>query len=233
MNRHKETFIETFILLSLPVALFAGCANSNLTHPVRQTVDSGIVTESKQIVALDNIQALHLLNKQVSYPLPNIDQGNATTPIDLGHSESGLERQLPETQPDQASETPLSEAVTGDSLASTTIPNQHVYYFASNECDIQPQDYVKLKQHADYLLQHPNLLLNIEGFSDQKGAAAYNQLLSNKRAKAIARLLRQFGVPENQILVSGHGEVTTASNDTRLDRRVELMYTNPLQVSHR
>jgi len=68
--------------------------------------------------------------------------------------------------------------------------------------------------------------LEIVGHTDSKGSKAYNQKLSERRAKAVADFLRTFGV-KNDMSVSGMGETQpVADNATDAgraqNRRVEI-----------
>jgi len=68
--------------------------------------------------------------------------------------------------------------------------------------------------------------LEIVGHTDSKGSKAYNQKLSERRAKAVADFLRTFGV-KNNMSVSGMGETQpVADNATDAgraqNRRVEI-----------
>ena len=68
--------------------------------------------------------------------------------------------------------------------------------------------------------------LEIVGHTDSKGSKAYNQKLSERRAKAVADFLRNFGV-KNNMSVSGMGETQpVADNATDAgraqNRRVEI-----------
>lgn len=61
----------------------------------------------------------------------------------------------------------------------------------------------------------------ITGYTDELGNAAYNQQLSDRRAKAIGDYLVAHGVPRDHISVEGRGQ-THAFASNALDRRVEV-----------
>ena len=48
--------------------------------------------------------------------------------------------------------------------------------------------------------------LDIRGYTDRIGGVEYNKDLSRKRALAVARYLRDRGVPEYKIMVTGKGQ---------------------------
>ena len=81
---------------------------------------------------------------------------------------------------------------------------------------------------AASLLRYPNSRIEVIGHTDNSGAAAYNQDLSQRRAVSVAGILRESGVPGNRIAAFGRGEdQPIASNLTpqgrAQNRRVEII----------
>jgi OOP family OmpA-OmpF porin len=76
--------------------------------------------------------------------------------------------------------------------------------------------------------QNPDLQVTVEGHTDSTGSDAYNQKLSERRAKAVVRYLEQnVGVDPSRLSAVGYGESKpVASNDTAegraKNRRVEF-----------
>lgn len=69
------------------------------------------------------------------------------------------------------------------------------------------KDLVNVKQLADYAIAN-NKTVVVTGFADSKtGSAAYNQKLSEARAKAVAKELVKMGVAEDKIETVGQGGV--------------------------
>lgn len=80
---------------------------------------------------------------------------------------------------------------------------------------------------ADTLLAAPEIRVEIAGHTDSIGSEAYNQKLSERRAKAVYDYLVQRGIDAGRMTVKGYGESQPiASNETEegreLNRRVEL-----------
>ena len=78
------------------------------------------------------------------------------------------------------------------------------------------------------LIQHPSLVVSITGHTDARGATAYNQRLSETRAKVVAHYLQSKGIEANRITVHGMGEEQpVADNQTEegraKNRRVEFV----------
>lgn len=85
-----------------------------------------------------------------------------------------------------------------------------------------------LQAVASSLLRYPNSRIEVIGHTDNTGSAAYNQDLSQRRAVAVASVLRESGVPGNRIAAFGRGEdQPIASNLTpqgqAQNRRVEII----------
>ncbi len=80
------------------------------------------------------------------------------------------------------------------------------------------------------LNQYPNTRVQVIGHTDSQGSAAYNQDLSERRARAVTNILLQQGVAGNRVIPIGRGESQpVASNNTaegrRQNRRVEIIIT--------
>ena len=101
--------------------------------------------------------------------------------------------------------------------------------FARGSADINPGFYESLNAVADSLIQYPNSLIDVYGFTDTTGSDALNQRLSEQRAQAVADYLVARGVARARIDTRGYGEsydylrVKTADGvDEPMNRRVEI-----------
>ena len=101
--------------------------------------------------------------------------------------------------------------------------------FATDSYTISPAFKAVLDDIAASLLQYPDSLIDVYGFTDNTGSEAYNLQLSERRAKAVADYLIYKGVSSARIATKGFGEdpnYFVASNDTAegraLNRRVEI-----------
>lgn len=102
-------------------------------------------------------------------------------------------------------------------------------YFDTGSDRIRPESTPTLKEIAAMLAEHAELKLLIEGHTDNVGAAAANQTLSEARAAAVkAALVESFGVEAGRLSTRGLGaSKPVAPNDTpegrQNNRRVELV----------
>jgi outer membrane protein OmpA-like peptidoglycan-associated protein len=83
-------------------------------------------------------------------------------------------------------------------------------------------------QLATVVKQYQQQTVKVSGYTDNVGAPAFNLDLSQRRAQAVADVLREQGFRTTQLAVSGFGEDNpVASNATetgrRLNRRIELL----------
>ena len=103
--------------------------------------------------------------------------------------------------------------------------------FSNNSNVLTPIAIKKINKFAEFLKQNPNAKAVIEGYTDNKGNAKYNQKLSEKRAKAVYDELINLGINKNRLNYIGFGVANPiASNTTKegrkLNRRViaEISY---------
>lgn len=100
--------------------------------------------------------------------------------------------------------------------------------FAYNRYDIQPQFQATLDQIAQTLVAYPQTMIDIYGHTDSTGSDAYNQTLSENRARSVADYLSAHGVQQVRMATRGYGESQLAVNperseaDRQANRRVEI-----------
>jgi len=93
--------------------------------------------------------------------------------------------------------------------------------------NLKPEFRATLDKVADSLKQYPNSLIDVYGHTDSTGSDAYNQTLSENRARTVANYLQMQGVSPSRIRSQGYGEtMPVADNMTeegrRKNRRVEI-----------
>ncbi len=92
---------------------------------------------------------------------------------------------------------------------------------------LKPQFRATLDTVANSLKQYPDSLIDVYGHTDSTGSDAYNQTLSENRARTVAGYLSTQGVAPARIRSQGYGEtMPVADNATdegrRKNRRVEI-----------
>lgn len=84
--------------------------------------------------------------------------------------------------------------------------NIDMIYFNFDKWDILPKSEEDLAKIAEVLQQYPSMKIEIRSHTDQLGSNAYNQVLSEKRAKSTYEYLVKLGVNPSQMSANGFGE---------------------------
>jgi OmpA-OmpF porin, OOP family len=104
-------------------------------------------------------------------------------------------------------------------------------HFEFDKDKIRPESFPILEAVAEVMRKFPNMKLEIQGHTDNKGAAGYNKNLSDRRAKSVRKYLTDKGKIEGSRLTAvGYGmERPIVDNDTplnrALNRRVQFIRT--------
>src|ERR1022692_1288081 len=99
--------------------------------------------------------------------------------------------------------------------------------FDFNKSTLQPSSDAALQPVATMLAADKTLKVEIQGHTDNVGADAYNQTLSESRAKAVVTWLMQHGVAADRLTAKGYGKTKpvadNGSDEGRAkNRRVEI-----------
>jgi OOP family OmpA-OmpF porin len=127
----------------------------------------------------------------------------------------------------------MKQEVTADasSIADELNKSGHIalygIHFDTGKATILPDSESLLSEIAKMLKQNPDVKLSVEGHTDNVGATAANQALSEKRAQAVVAWLTTHGVEAARLKAKGWGQskpVADSSEDGRAkNRRVELV----------
>lgn len=102
--------------------------------------------------------------------------------------------------------------------------------FRTDEYTLADTTGSRLQQLAASLAAMPDVYIQLDGFADERGEAAYNQALSEKRVAYVKTVLEASGVPGSRIKVAAHGESPAADSNIdsyALERKVSLtMYVD-------
>ena len=101
--------------------------------------------------------------------------------------------------------------------------------FDVDSADLSSEAKRTLRKNAEYLNDHKDTPVLVQGHTDNTGGAAYNQKLSENRAQAVADyLLDKSDVSADQITYEGKGEKKPISDNStphgrKKNRRVEII----------
>jgi OOP family OmpA-OmpF porin len=108
----------------------------------------------------------------------------------------------------------------------------HDIIFDSEKATVRRGSYATLHEVGRTMESSPDLKVEVAGHTDSKGAALFNQQLSERRAQAVrSYLLNNFKIEPGRLVAVGHGEKQpVASNNTEKgreqNRRVEFNVLN-------
>lgn len=102
-------------------------------------------------------------------------------------------------------------------------------YFDYDRSEIRPGEYETIAAHADYLKQHSNRHVRIEGHTDEQGSREYNVALGERRARAVSEALMSQGVNRHQIATVSFGKekpdsMGHSAEAHALNRRAVIVY---------
>lgn len=125
------------------------------------------------------------------------------------------------TVPDAAAVSDTADtAVTAE--ATDTLATFPVIYFGFDKHTVAPTETAKLQKILSLLQQHSDVQVQIHGYCDHRGTAAYNSPLSLRRAESVKRWLTEHGIPAERISTAGYG-IDRTTTDNRHARRAVII----------
>lgn len=138
-----------------------------------------------------------------------------------GHQIGGyMDRQEQELRTAMA-ESEAASIQRNQNVLTATFKSEVLFDFDSST--LKPGAYAEIGRVADVLNNYPQTTIRVEGHTDSKGAEAYNQVLSEKRALAVKNELTKGGVDPNRIQTVGFGESQPISSNDAMNRRVNVV----------
>ena len=142
--------------------------------------------------------------------------------------------------PNTNASTPSPVSATAKSLVAPVVVPAHLdpnslisknrsVYFDFDKFQVKDEYKSVVESHGKYVGSQGTLKIKIEGNADERGGREYNLALGQKRAEAVARALKIYGVKDQQVeavsfgsekpVASGHDEAAWAKN-----RRADVSY---------
>lgn len=102
--------------------------------------------------------------------------------------------------------------------------------FDTNKATVKPVSFPILDAVYDVLAANPRITLEVQGHTDNVGAAAHNQKLSQQRADAVKAYLVKRGTPDARLVSKGYGMTqplvpNNSASNKALNRRVQFIRT--------
>jgi len=103
--------------------------------------------------------------------------------------------------------------------------------FDTGGATLKPGADLAFNRLAEFMRQNPKTRVIVEGHTDSRGSDAYNEELSQRRARAVQDALANRGITSDRVETRGRGEAyPVASNDSaegrQQNRRVEIIFSD-------
>jgi len=126
---------------------------------------------------------------------------------------------------------PAKPKIEGVIIKEKKIEILETIYFEFNKAIIKPESYGILDKVVQVLELYPELKIEVQGHTDNKGNDFYNFCLSDARAKSVMNYFIAHGIAASRLSFVGYGETcpidTNATPDGRArNRRVEFIRTD-------
>ena len=161
---------------------------------------------SKRFFALVSIASVALLSACSSTKLDNVSDASAAKPASA-----------------------VAGVVADHLNPNSVISRERSVYFDFDQFTIKTSEAAVVERQGKYLAANAGLNIRAEGNADERGGREYNLALGQKRAEAVVRALKAYGVKDGQVepvsfgsekpKAAGHDEAAWAQN-----RRVDLAY---------
>lgn len=104
-------------------------------------------------------------------------------------------------------------------------------HFALDQSNISAESALILDQVAAVLLEHPYIIIELQGHTDSRASDEYNQALGNRRASSTRDYLLRKGVAPERITIRSFGESNLRVEENNIvdyarNRRVEIMFSD-------
>jgi peptidoglycan-associated lipoprotein len=121
---------------------------------------------------------------------------------------------------------PPTSNLTEEQLFSQNVKD---IYFDYDKYDVRSSDQASLQGDAQFLQQHPNIHITVEGHCDERGSTEYNLALGTSRSDAVKNALIQAGVTGDRIKTISFGKekpFCTEANEScwQQNRRGHFVY---------
>ncbi len=92
--------------------------------------------------------------------------------------------------------------------------------FGFDSDTLRDGDMSTVEKMADFMKRHPEVRIVVEGHTDSKGPAAYNEKLSQQRAEVVRQILvQEHGIDQSRIDVIGKGESEPVADNSTMEGR--------------
>jgi outer membrane protein OmpA-like peptidoglycan-associated protein len=214
--------VNTLVVALLVVSLTAGCTLRDRKWG-ECAVGGGVIGAAvggiTGGVATNNAQADPTNGERAAGIVGGIAAGGLIGAV-LGHAICDPEKEAPPPPPAPAPAPPPAKV--------EPLVTLHGPQFDFDKATLKPDGKALVDNAVKVMKDKPDLKVSVEGHTDSIGSEAYNQKLSERRAKSVRDYMVSQGIDASRITTRGFGKSKpVASNDTaegRADnRRVEII----------
>jgi peptidoglycan-associated lipoprotein len=155
----------------------------------------------------------------------------ASTPPPAAEAPKGPEpaKTTPAASQKTAAELEMEAKMAEDELKRQQLLSEERIYFTFDSSMIDEPSRAIIEAHAAYIMENPDVTVQLEGHCDERGTREYNLALGERRAQSVQKLMAALGVPAKQIKSVSFGEekpVDGGHDESawRKNRRVDLVY---------
>jgi peptidoglycan-associated lipoprotein len=115
----------------------------------------------------------------------------------------------------------------GDATSSSDAANRLDVFFDLDDFSIRPDQATTIQTDAQFLKEHPEMRIVVEGHCDEMGSTEYNLALGDKRAAQVRAALEKAGIAPTRMRTISYGKelpVCTDQNENcwRMNRRAHI-----------
>ena len=89
---------------------------------------------------------------------------------------------------------------------SGNISGLSTVFFEYDQARLTNDARTKLAANAEWIKNHPNFTIQIEGHTDNRGSVEYNLTLGERRAKSVKTYLEGLGIDSKRLNIISYGE---------------------------
>jgi outer membrane protein OmpA-like peptidoglycan-associated protein/tetratricopeptide (TPR) repeat protein len=104
-------------------------------------------------------------------------------------------------------------------------------YYNTNSADLKSESFIVLDAFAEYLKANPTIHIEVQGHTDNVGAAAANEALSANRAFTVKAYLEEKGIDGKRISAKGFGPQRPIAENTTEEGKAKNRRTEFLIIS--
>jgi len=142
-------------------------------------------------------------------------------------------------EPEKLIKTPKIEVIKANVEAEKIVINKPIalpnIYYEFNKWEINEASSADLVTLVKIMKDNPKIIVQVNSHTDSRGSAAYNQILSSMRARAVVKYLIKQGIVQRRIRYKGYGEskplnkcvdgVECTDDEYKTNRRTEFEVT--------